>query len=134
MAGAFGAMDNAASGVGMASRWLDTIAHNISNINTYTAVGDEPFRAQFLLVEESEDGDTGGGVNLVGITEAEGDAALIYDPSHPLANEDGLVQAPLVDLTGQMSDMIIASRHYQVNTRVITTAHEAYKSALTIGR
>ncbi|MFV1989184.1 MAG: flagellar basal body rod protein FlgC [Acidimicrobiales bacterium] len=119
----------------MASRWMDTIGHNISNVSTYTSVDDEPFRARYLVIQEAEGSSpTGGGVQLQRITQAQGDAPLIYDPSNPLANEEGLVQGPLVDLTGQMSDMIIASRAYQLNLKVISTAYDSYKNALQIGR
>ncbi len=135
MPGPFAAMDTAQSGVTMASRWMDTIGHNISNVNTYTSVDEEPFRARYLVIQEAEgSSETGGGVQLLRVTQAQGDAPLIYDPSNPLANEEGIVQGPLVDLTGQMSDMIIASRAYQLNLKVISTAYDAYKNALQIGR
>ena len=51
-----------------------------------------------------------------------------------LADEDGMVQGPLVDTAGQMSDLILASRHYQMNLQVVGAAEEAYRSALGIGR
>lgn len=128
-------MNNAGSGVTMASRWLDTLGHNLANVNTYTTPGEEPFRARFLKVRETADAlGRGEGVEVSSIVAAEGDAPLHFDPENPLADEDGLVQGPVIDLAGQMSDLIIASRHYQVNLRVITTAHDAYKNALTIGR
>jgi flagellar basal-body rod protein FlgC len=135
MASPFAAMNTAQSGVTMAGRWLDTIGHNLSNISTYTAMDDEPFRARYLVIQEAE-GElaTGNGVQLQRITQAEGDAPIIFDPSNPLANEEGLVQGPLVDMTGQMSDMIIAQRAYQINLKVISTAYDSYKSALQIGR
>ena len=135
MSSPFAAMNNAGSGVTMASRWMDTLGHNLANINTYTTPGEEPFRAKFLKVAETAD--SSGrieGVRVNSIVGAEGDAPLFFDPEHPLADENGLVQGPVIDVAGQMSDLVIASRHYQVNLRVITTAHDAYKAALTIGR
>lgn len=134
MPGPFGAMHNAASGVSVGQRWIDTLSHNIANINTYTATGEEPFRARFLVIEEAGSAAATSGVRLGSITQAEGDAPVVFDPEHPLADEDGIVQGPLIDLGGQMTDLIIASRHVQANSRVITAAREAYESALSIGR
>ena len=134
MSGPFAAMHNGASGVSVAQRWIDTLSHNIANVSTYTSTDEEPFRARFVVVEEHGSGADPRGVRLRNVVRAEGEAPIVFDPEHPLADEDGIVQGPLVDLSGQMTDLIIASRHFQANTRVITAAREAYESALTIGR
>ena len=52
----------------------------------------------------------------------------------PLADENGLVQLSQVDVATEMTDLIVASRHYQMNLRVVTAAEEAYEAALQIGR
>jgi len=131
MSGPFGALDAAASGASMASRWMDVLGHNLSNLNTVTSTDSDPFRAKFLVLAE---GSGGKGVQIQEVVAASGDAPLRYDPDHPLANEDGMVQGPIVDTAGQMSDLIIASRHYQLNLQVVKAAEEAYQSALGIGR
>ncbi|MEM9035309.1 MAG: flagellar basal body rod C-terminal domain-containing protein [Actinomycetota bacterium] len=134
MSGPFAAMHNGASGVSVSQRWIDTLSHNIANLNTYTSTDEEPFRARFVVFQENGGGTDPRGVQLRSIVRAEGEAPVVFDPEHPLADEDGIVQGPLVDLSGQMTDLIIASRHFQANTRVITAAREAYESALSIGR
>ncbi len=133
---AFAAMHIGATGADMAGRWMDALAHNVANVNTYTRVGDEPFRAKFLVVaEQGGRGDAAGrGVGLRDVVRAEGEAPVIHDPGHPLADGNGLVQAPMVDMAGQMSDLIVANRHYQASLRVVTSAHDAYQAALRIGR
>ena len=45
-----------------------------------------------------------------------------------------MVQSALVDTAGTMSDLIIASRHYQMNLQVVKTAEESSQAALQIGR
>jgi len=131
MNGPFGAIRTAASGASMASAWMDTIGHNLANANTVTSTDGEPFRAKYLVVQERAGA---GGVELREVVSASGEAPLIYDPTHPLADEDGLVQGAMMDTVGTMSDMIIASRHYQLNLQVVKAAEEAYQSALEIGR
>ena len=59
---------------------------------------------------------------------------MLYAPDNPLANEDGYVAAPVVDLAGQMSDMILASRMYQANIAVLKDSREALESATNLGR
>jgi flagellar basal-body rod protein FlgC len=51
-----------------------------------------------------------------------------------LADEDGYVRRPDIDLTTEMADMIIAQRGYQANLAVVQRATEAYQAALQLGR
>ena len=136
--GTFGTIDVATTGVTFSRYWLDTLAHNLANVNTVNPAGEEPFRARYLRAEERIGGRaTGGpgeGVQLKEITVAQGDAPVVYDPQNPLANEDGYVTRAVVDMAGNMSDLIVAQRSYTMNIRVVQAAKEAYESALRIGR
>lgn len=132
----FGTMDVGRTGIGFAQYWLDTIAHNLANVNTVRGPGEEPFRAR-LVVAQSLTGqvvDSGSGVAVRGVLEDQRDAPLTYEPGHPLADEGGYVARPVVDMVAQMHDLIVANRTYQANARSIQTAHEAYQSALRIGQ
>ena len=131
MSGPFGAIRTASTGASMASTWMDVLGHNLANSNTVTHTDDEPFRAKFMVVQERAESE---GVQLREVISASGDAPLVFDPTHPLADEDGMVQSALVDTAGTMSDLIIASRHYQMNLQVVKTAEESYQAALQIGR
>ena len=133
----FSAMDIGRTGVGMAHHWIDKVAHNIANANTVTATDEEPFRQATSLVRPIEGGpfaQTGSGVHTAARVEDASDPDLVYDPNHPLADEDGYVQAPVVDTGTQMVDMMIAQRHYQANLRTVSNAHEAYQAALQLGK
>ena len=58
----------------------------------------------------------------------------VYDPDNPLADADGNVTRPVVDLSQEMTHLMMASRLYQANLSVMTQARDAYQSALQIGR
>ena len=58
----------------------------------------------------------------------------MFDPDHPSADAQGYVTMPLVDLAGQMTDLILATRSYQMNVQVLQDAREAYQTALRIGQ
>jgi flagellar basal-body rod protein FlgC len=132
----FSSMDIGRTGVGFSHHWLDTIAHNLANSNTVTATDEEPFRALRPMARPlgaEPYAPTGSGVYLAAQVEEEGDPALVSDPLHPLADEDGNVAKPLVDVGGMMTDLMVAQRHYQANLRTVESAKEAYQAALRLG-
>lgn len=132
----FSAMDIGRTGVGFAHHWIDAVAHNLANVETRTTPGEEPFRAITLAARPNGAepfAPTGSGVHVAGQFEVEGDAPMAWDPDNPLADADGYVQLPMVDLGGQMTDLIIAQRSYQANLRTVESAREAYQSALRLG-
>lgn len=133
----FSAMNIGRTGVGFAHHWIDTIAHNLANSNTLTNPQDEPFRAMRPVARPNDGGPfapTGSGVRVALQVREGGDPDLVYEPGHPLADEDGLVARPVMDTVGMMSDLIIAQRHYQANLRTVESAREAYEAALRLGR
>ncbi len=135
--GTFHSIDVAATGAAVSRLWLDTLADNLANLNTIRPPGDEPFRAQLVharAVPGRGATDPGNGVQAAGLLPTAGDPMQVYDPDHPLADEAGRVTRPVVDMAGQMSDLILASRTYQINLEVIRTSREAYEAALQIGR
>jgi flagellar basal-body rod protein FlgC len=65
-----------------------------------------------------------------------GDAAgrLVHDPTNPLADAQGMVRYPDIDMGDQMTQLMIAQRGYEANLSVIDRAKDAYQQALSIGR
>jgi flagellar basal-body rod protein FlgC len=57
---------------------------------------------------------------------------LVHDPTHPNADEDGFVKMPDVDVVREMVDMMAASRAYEANTAVISSAKKMVNDALDI--
>ena len=130
----FGALDAAVSGATVSRVWLDAISDNVANINTIRATSEEPFRARMVIVNEvARQAGQPGGVRTVRIEERGGEPELLYDPSHPLADENGNVRRPSVDMSVEMTNLLIANRTYQSNLRVIEIARSTYQSALRIG-
>jgi flagellar basal-body rod protein FlgC len=127
----FGALDAASSGVSIGQTWMDSISDNIANVNTVRPAGQEPYRAR-LVIAKSLPGTQG--VGVAGIAQEGGAPAVVYDPDNPLADKDGNVTRPVVDLGTEMTNMLMASRLYQANLSTMTTAREAYQAALGIGK
>ena len=133
--GMFNAIDAASSGASLSRVWLDAISDNVANINTVRPAGEEPFRAR-MLVARSVDGDNGvgQGVAAAGVISKPGQPVRTFEPGHPMADAEGYVTRPLVDLTEEMTNLLIASRTYQANLSVVDRARDAYLAALQIGR
>ena len=59
---------------------------------------------------------------------------VVSDPSNPLADENGLVRRPDIDMNEQMTSLLIAQRGYQANVAAVERVRDAYQQALTIGK
>jgi len=133
--GPFASIDIARSGLGFNKYWLDTVAHNIANVNTTTTPGQQPFRARMVVAMPiNTDSTQGGGVYVGDVLDQAGDPPLVYDPTNPQADQQGYVQGAVDDLAGQLGDLILASRSYQANMTVFKESRESLQVATTLGR
>lgn len=127
--GAFDALNIAASSMGMHQTWLDALASNIANTNTIRSTTDSAFQAQMVIAAPQ----AGGGVDVAGIALSDPEGVLVNSPDHPLADADGNVRAPAMDMSSQMTQLIMAQRGYQASVQVTKFAQDSYSSALQIG-
>ena len=132
----FSTIDVSRTGIGFARFWMDTISHNVANANTQTRGDEEPFRARFVTARALTDeiAATGSGTGVAEVRTDDRPPARVYDPGSPNADENGNVTLPVVDLAGQLTDLMMANRTYQANVSVLRSGEEAYRSALRIGR
>jgi flagellar basal-body rod protein FlgC len=82
--------------------------------------------------------DYGSGEGGVRVARAEfgGDPGgrIVHEPDHPLANEEGYVRYPDIDMGDQMVALMMAQRGYQANLAVMERATNAYQAALQLGK
>lgn len=128
--GAFDSLRIAGSGLGMHQTWLDALAHNIANVGTVRGTDQDAFQAQLVVAESRDDG--GVRVREVALSDAEG--RMTYQPEHPLADEEGYVRLPDMDMSDQMSELIMAQRGFQASAQVTKFAQDTYSTAIGIGR
>ncbi len=57
---------------------------------------------------------------------------MIYEPNHPMADENGYVRKPDVNLVEEMVDLISATRVYEANVTVMNAAKNIAKKSLEI--
>ncbi|HEY0904728.1 MAG TPA: flagellar basal body rod C-terminal domain-containing protein [Marmoricola sp.] len=128
--GAFDMLRIANTSLGFHQTWLDALANNIANINTATTTDQDAFQAQMVMARARPDG----GVDVAGIALSDPQGRVVNDPENALADEDGNVRLPEVDLASQMSQLVMAQRGFQASVQTTKNAQDTYSSALQIGR
>lgn len=128
--GAFDMLRIAGSSLGMHQTWLDALAHNISNANTVSSTDEDAFQAQMVVARARPDG----GVSVGGIELGDAEGRMVHSPDHPLADENGYVRMPDIDMSSQMSQLVMAQRGFQASVQVTKNAQDSYNAALQIGR
>jgi flagellar basal-body rod protein FlgC len=59
---------------------------------------------------------------------------VTYEPNHPLADANGMIRRPDIEMSDQMVYLQVAQRGYQANINSFQRARDAYEAALSIGR
>ena len=124
----------AGSGLMTHRKWLDAVSDNISNVNTVRRTDEDAFQQRMIVAEAVEYGTGEGGVRAARAEFGSTEGRMVYEPDHPLADAEGYVKYPDIDLGDQMSQMIMAQRGYQANLAVVDRAKDAYEAALQLGR
>ena len=127
---AFDMLHIAGSGLNVHQTWLDQLAYNIANVNDVRPTSGPAFQAQYMMVQA----DPTGGVRATGTAFGDPNGRLVHNPDHPLADADGNVRMPDIDMASQMSQLIMAQRGFQAQAAVIRNAQDVYSSALSIGK
>ncbi|MEK3882132.1 flagellar basal body rod protein FlgC [Paenibacillus sp. PL2-23] len=129
---------------------MDVISSNIANAETtrgrFVNGKFEPYKRKLVVLEPTsqsfssmlskqmgEDG-SAKGVRVTKIQEDHSPTKLVYNPTHPDADENGYVNMPNVDVAKEMVDMISASRAYEANVTAINATKSMFIKALEIGR
>jgi flagellar basal-body rod protein FlgC len=129
MGGAFEMLRIANTGLGAHQTWLDALGDNIANINTVRSMNDSAYQAKFVVFQPRTDG----GVDVAGTAVSSAAGRVVSMPDSPLADADGYVRTPDVDMASEMSQLIMAQRGYQSSVQVTKTAQDTYGAALSIG-
>ncbi|MEG0092156.1 MAG: flagellar basal body rod protein FlgC [Oscillospiraceae bacterium] len=137
------------SGSGMTAQKLrmDIIAENISNIDTTRTEKGGPYVKKSVVFQSIEDNNfksqldksmgknsPKAGVKVTAIVEDETPFKMVFNPTHPDADENGYVQMPNVDLIKETTDSMEATRAYEANITAFNAVKLMATKALEIGR
>ncbi|CEA06642.1 Flagellar basal-body rod protein FlgC [Arthrobacter saudimassiliensis] len=127
----FDAIGIAATGLTTHRKWLDAVSDNLANQNNASATDGTAFQARYIVARE---GEGTSGVYVSGVEYGDPEGRMVHEPNHPLADEDGYVRYPDIDMSEQMGALIMAQRGYEANAAVVDRAKATYEAALQIGR
>jgi len=130
----FSAMEISASGMSAERVRLNVIASNIANSRVTRSAQGGPYRRKEVIFATCLDEKMKGQVEVVGIFPDPSPFKMIYDPSHPDADNQGFVAMPNVDIALEMIDMIASTRAYEANLTAFKYAQDMARKALEIGR
>lgn len=144
----FGAMNVSATGMTAQRLRTDIISQNIANVNTTRDANGQPYKKKNVVFEEKSVtsfamaldlsmGATGigmDGVKVSKIVEDDSEGRMVYDPSHPDANDQGYVIYPNVNVVQEMTDLIDASRAYEANVTAFNATKSMAMKALEMGK
>jgi len=146
----FSAFNISASGLTAQRYRMDIISENVANANTTRTEDGSPYRRKIVTFEEKggqtsfsrvlgkaaySHGYTGQGVKVTGVYEDHStEMNMVYDPSHPDADENGYVTYPNVNIVTEMTNMIDASRAYEANATALNASKSMALQGLQIGR
>lgn len=141
----FSSLGAPASGMRVYQTWIDALADNVANISTINPAGEPAFRERYVHARAAGGGlreaiglggrgSIGSGAYVAGAEFGDPEGRMVYQPDHPYADENGMVRMPDMDLSTQMTNLIIAQRAYQANVTVFERARDSYLRALEIGR
>jgi len=121
---------------------MDVISENIANADTTKGIDGKPYRRQQVVFESvlnaQQASEAGGSIpqstQVVRIDKDTRAPRMVYNPSHPDANGQGMVALPNINIHEEMVDMIASSRSYEANLAVVKNARTMAMQDLSIGK
>ncbi|MDF2152584.1 flagellar basal body rod protein FlgC [Vibrio sp. CAU 1672] len=122
---------------------LNTVASNLANADAVSANPNDAYKALkpvFATVysktqmTSSNNAYPNAEVRIVDVVKNTGPAEKRFEPSNPLANDDGYVYYPDIDVVAEMADMMSATRSFETNVEVLSNVRSMQQGLLKLGQ
>ncbi|AJQ92718.1 flagellar basal body rod protein FlgC [Gynuella sunshinyii] len=133
----FKAFEISSAGMALEKLRLDLAAMNIANMNTATRVGEgyHPRHIETSLISQTGFEDFMQSLDVSQLVAVrEGDTRQVYEPNHPLANQEGMVEYPDIKPLTEMMTLMTAIRSYEANARAFNASKLLVDEALKLGK
>ena len=138
----FNVFDIAGSSMSAQSLRLNVTASNMANANSASSSVGGTYRARqpvfaAMYNDASMNFDNEAdaiGVQVRGIVQSKAPLRSEYQPGNPMADKDGYIHLPNVNMVEEMANMISASRGYQSSVEVANTAKQMLLRTLSLGQ
>ena len=117
------------------SQRLNAVASNLANAESVAGPDGQAYRAKQVVFQAVPVGGDAAsqGVKVSSVTEDSAPLRKQYQPNHPMADKEGYVTMSNVNPVEEMVNMISASRSYQNNVEVMSTAKSLLQKTLQLG-
>lgn len=150
--GMFTSFDINSSGLTAQRYRMDIISENVANANTTRTADGSPYVRKIVTFAEKQGTtpfahvldnemnsyssiESGQGVKVSGVFEDKvTEMNMVYDPSHPDADENGYVLYPNVNIITEMTNLIDATRAYEANATAFDASKSMALKGLEIGQ
>lgn len=129
--------DIAGSSMSAQTLRLNAVASNMANAETVASSPAETYKARrpvFSEVLSSAESEIGSQVEVAQVLESGSDPLMRFEPDNPLANDEGYVYYPDINVVAEMADMMSATRNYQTSVEVMANARKMHERLLTLGQ
>lgn len=137
----FNVFDISGSALTAQTTRMTTTASNMSNADVVSNSANSAYKPRYPLFQSVQQGveqafakERGQGVEVSAIVESSRTPIKRYDPGNPQADKKGYVFAPNVNIVEEMTNMISASRSYQMNVEVLNTSKQLMQRTLQLGQ
>ncbi|XZG71465.1 flagellar basal body rod protein FlgC [Chitinibacteraceae bacterium HSL-7] len=132
----FKVFDVASTALTAQSMRLNVVASNLANAESVTSSNGQPYRARQVVFQAALANAQSRlpGVKVAAVVEDQAPPKLVYNPASPLADANGYVAMPNVNVVEEMTNMMSASRAYQMNAEVMNTAKTLLMRTLQLGQ
>ncbi|ENM5768629.1 flagellar basal body rod protein FlgC [Vibrio mimicus] len=121
---------------------LNTVASNLANADAVSANSDDAYKALkpvFATVYNkaqmaaSDSAYPSAEVRIMDVIQNAGQAEKRFEPNNPLANDEGYVYYPDIDVVAEMADMMSATRSFETNVEVLSNVKSMQQGLLKLG-
>ncbi len=134
----FNVFDLAGSALSAQSVRLNTVASNLANAQVASSTPQGAYRAKepvfATVLDDFSERPGSAQVRVSEIVENDAPVQQRYAPHHPLADQQGYIYLPNVNVVEEMANMISASRSYQSNVEVMNTSKQLLLNTLRLGQ
>ncbi|WP_127470434.1 flagellar basal body rod protein FlgC [Thiomicrorhabdus aquaedulcis] len=133
----FNILDISATGLHAQTVRLNTIASNMANVDSVSSNKEDTYRSKqpiFQTILNGAKNEPTGGVRIKEIVENQEPLKMEYSPNHPMANGDGYIFKPNVNIVEEMANMMSASRSYETNIEVMNTSKQLLLRTIQLGK
>jgi flagellar basal-body rod protein FlgC len=142
----FTSMKISSSGLSVQRKRMEAISSNLANAETTRTAEGGPYRRQdvvvtalpvqddFNAVLKSELGESLMQTLVTKVIRDQSEPRAVFNPSHPDANEQGVVAMPNVDMVTEMVNMVTTSRSFEANVTAIEASKSMAQRAIELGR